>query len=173
MGTRATASYLLATALSRALGLTLLVTASGCLEKPGPTLSPAEIDRLCRREPLPPELYGEKAPSPGSEPPAGAVLLPAPAGDALLAIDTKDPAYRLGVPAHCMPAERVVATVRICVDEAGAVTQTRLLQGSRPTLDGHILPTLARWRYRPYLLDGRATPFCYHVNYSAGEPTAD
>jgi TonB family protein len=57
------------------------------------------------------------------------------------------------------------ATVNICVAPSGEVTKVDVLRSAGPALDPQIVDLLSRWRYRPLLEGGRATPFCYPLKY--------
>jgi eukaryotic-like serine/threonine-protein kinase len=61
--------------------------------------------------------------------------------------------------------ERFGATVNLCVDVGGRVTQVSVLRSAGPALDPQISRALSGWRYRPLLEAGRPTPFCYVLNY--------
>lgn len=87
-------------------------------------------------------------------------------GHALLAIDPLVVPYKAKVPEHCVPlGEEFVSTLRICVDAAGDASGLTILDGSLPIIDSQLPYVIARWRYQPYVVDGLATPFCYHLNY--------
>ena len=84
----------------------------------------------------------------------------------LLLIDPSDERYRVKLP----PAlERAGATASvhlyICVSAQGTVASVRILRGAGPAIDGQIPSVIGRWRYRPLLIDGQPTPFCYQVLY--------
>jgi hypothetical protein len=145
----------------------LACASAGCPAQPQRVATSEQIDLLCHRsgKQLSPELYGLKE-FPAQQAPPGAVLLAASEGHALLAIDPQNPVYRVSIPAPCLPESATpFVTVRMCVDEGGAVKQTLILSRSLPVLDDQVPYVLGRWRYRPYLVDGRARPFCYHLNY--------
>jgi len=57
------------------------------------------------------------------------------------------------------------ATVNICVAATGDVAKVSILRSAGPALDPQIVELLSRWKYRPLLEGGRATPFCYPMNY--------
>ncbi len=61
--------------------------------------------------------------------------------------------------------ERFGATVNLCVDVSGRVTQVSILRSAGPALDPQISRALSSWRYRPLLEAGGPTPFCYVLNY--------
>jgi len=45
------------------------------------------------------------------------------------------------------------------------VTEVRILRGADPAIDPQIPTVLRRWKYRPYTIDGKPTPFCYMLRY--------
>jgi len=55
--------------------------------------------------------------------------------------------------------------VRICADRAGQVTRTQVLRGIDASADEGVTATIARWRFSPYVIDGRPVPFCYVSNF--------
>jgi hypothetical protein len=147
--------------------LALAYANMGCPAPAPYAMTHEQIDLLCHRtgEPLPPDLYGLTA-FPSSEAPPGTAALLARDGHSLLDISPHEPGYKMVVPAVCLPSgEEAVATVRVCVNESGNVTQVLILQSSLPLLTDLLPSVLGRWRYRPYLVDGQPVPFCYHFNY--------
>lgn len=94
------------------------------------------------------------------------VLLPTGQALRLLAIDPKRSPYKVNVPREYVACgEEYVSHIRICVSEEGFVSSMRLLQGSIPLIDLQLARVILRWRYHPYRVDGRATAFCYPMNY--------
>jgi len=59
------------------------------------------------------------------------------------------------------------AQVRVCVSTNGQVTDVNILRGAGPAIDPQILGFVRRWRYRPLLVNGRPTAFCYPFRYDA------
>lgn len=57
------------------------------------------------------------------------------------------------------------ATVNICVGPSGEVAKVDILRSAGPALDPQIVELLSRWRYRPLMEAGHATPFCYPLKY--------
>ena len=57
------------------------------------------------------------------------------------------------------------ATVNVCVGPSGEVAKVSILRSAGPALDPQIADLLSRWRYRPLMEGGRATPFCYSLKY--------
>ena len=63
--------------------------------------------------------------------------------------------------AAAMTAPRAVASVKLCVDTAGAVAGAQLIKSSgSPAWDAEILEGMRAWRFRPFLVNGRAVPIC-------------
>jgi hypothetical protein len=96
----------------------------------------------------------------------GVVELGTQDGHSLLAIDPQVDPYKVSVPEHCVPlGQEFVATLKICVDAAGTVSGVTFLMNALPIIDSQLPYVIARWRFDPYLVEGRATPFCYVLNY--------
>jgi len=79
-----------------------------------------------------------------------------------------------GSPPYCCPkipkalergGMQFAAQVRMCVSATGAVTDVRVMRGVGPAIDSQIPTYLRRWRYKPLMVDGRPTPFCYPLRY--------
>lgn len=156
-----------------AAALALLCACGGATESEEPeSFEPASLD--CNA-PLSEEqifvLLGatEAAPPAPDEAAAaslGVVQEEARSGHALLATNPQQAPYKVNVPEHCIPlGDEFVSTLRICVDAAGEVSGVTILSGSLPIIDSQLSYVIARWRYQPYVVDGLATPFCYHLNY--------
>lgn len=135
-------------------------------------IDPATLD--CNA-PLPEEVIAAVA-GPSEPPPpvldAGGLesmeiaMLGTQAGHGLLAIDPQVYPYKVFVPEHCVPlGEELITQVRICVDAVGNVSGVRILRYSLPIIDSQLPDVIARWRFNLYIVDGRATPFCYPLNY--------
>ena len=87
-------------------------------------------------------------------------------GKGLLLIDPNEEQYRVKLPpALERSGVTLFAIVRVCVSAQGAVTEVRVLKGAGPAIDPQIPSVLARWRYRPFTLNGQPTPFCYPLRY--------
>jgi hypothetical protein len=56
--------------------------------------------------------------------------------------------------------------VKICVDAAGNVSAVTILMTSLPIIDSQLPYVISRWRYRPYVVEGRPTPSCYNTKYT-------
>jgi hypothetical protein len=97
------------------------------------------------------------------------VLLPAGAAHARLAIDPREAPYAVTLPSNydkCRVSTR--STVLICVSEVGNVRSAELVSTSLPVIDTQLPGVISRWTYQPFLVNGRAMPFCYLMNYRVG-----
>jgi hypothetical protein len=104
--------------------------------------------------------------APTAATPTGPALLPMQAGHSLLAIDPRVSPYKVKLPRNYVGNGReLVSQLRVCVSEKGEVTNVRILKYSDPALDNQFPMVIPRWRYKPYIVDGRARPFCYPMNY--------
>jgi hypothetical protein len=62
------------------------------------------------------------------------------------------------------PGVVVWGLFRVCVDAAGMVSGVEVLKSTLPGgMDGDWIAKIEGWRYSPYLVDGRASPFCLPV----------
>ncbi len=116
----------------------------------------------------PPQLAARLAPasSPSVVAPAGPRLLSSRLGHRQLLTNPSSEAARIRVPELLRRAEgRFGATVNLCVDGSGRVTQVSILRSAGPALDPQITRALSSWRYRPLMEAGKPTPFCYVLNY--------
>jgi hypothetical protein len=94
------------------------------------------------------------------------VHLPTPVGHGLLAVDAQQHPYKILVPEEYVACgAKYVSQVRVCVNEGGTVSSVKILTSSIPVIDLQLPKVLALWKYRPYLVDGRPTAFCYAMNY--------
>jgi len=51
--------------------------------------------------------------------------------------------------------------VKICLSEKGSVKSVSVLKASAyPKYDAKIVKEMKSWKYRPFLVDGKATPVC-------------
>jgi hypothetical protein len=88
------------------------------------------------------------------------------AGHALLAINPTLKPYRPAIPDECVPRGEVqTSIVQICVSPEGYVSGVKILQESLPIIDSQLPTVMGRWRYHPYLEDGKPTAFCYQITY--------
>ena len=98
--------------------------------------------------------------------PAGAKRLSAQAGRSLLAIDPNAMPYKVDLPEeYVQRGEEYRATITICVTPSGAVSSVQILKPSIPIIDRQLPKVISLWKYRPYLVDGQPTSFCYSTNY--------
>jgi protein TonB len=109
-------------------------------------------------------VVGGVLPSPQPKETGPKMLLQLPKG--LLLIDPNADEYRVKLP---RALERVglkfTALLRICVSPQGTVTEVKVLQSADPAIDPQFPAVIGRWRYRPFIVDGRPIPFCYPVRY--------
>jgi protein TonB len=70
------------------------------------------------------------------------------------------------LPAARMARVQGVIIVKLCLKVDGTVNEqtTKILKGL-PSLDAEVLTKIKTWRYRPYKVDGRATPVCFPVRF--------
>ncbi len=62
--------------------------------------------------------------------------------------------------------DRAVASFKLCIDEAGAPALVETIRSSRLAgYDRKLLTAIGGWRYRPYLLEGKATEVCSAVTF--------
>jgi TonB family protein len=108
-----------------------------------------------------PRLPGRSSAGAGN----GAELLSTEEAIKLLAINPHSRPYRIVAPAESLQGRDYAPLVRICVSESGSVSSARITKPTHPLLDRRIEETLSRWRYRPHVKQGRATPFCHSLIY--------
>jgi len=58
----------------------------------------------------------------------------------------------------------------ICIGTDGRVYDTRVVDSAHPALDAQVLAHVQGWRFQPFQLDGRATPFCYKPRWDLRRP---
>ncbi len=112
-------------------------------------------------------VLGAPPPPPPPPPkPTGPKNVSASVGRGQLLIDPNAERYRVKLP---LPLARTgdtyTAMLRLCVSAEGGVTSVQVLKGAGAALDGQFPSVMGRWRYRPLLVDGVATPFCYLLRY--------
>jgi hypothetical protein len=56
--------------------------------------------------------------------------------------------------------------VQLCISAEGRVASATLQKGAAPELDAQVLTDLQEWRYKPRIVHGRPTAFCYKVRVS-------
>ncbi len=102
---------------------------------------------------------------------AGARTISGRLGKAQLMIDFNADEYRVKLPPSLARAEmKLSAVVRMCVSAQGKVVDVKLLKSADPAIDPQISAVLGKWRYKPLLVDGRAVPFCYVLQYEIASP---
>ncbi len=116
-----------------------------------------------------PPLGNEQAVIPSLSPDAGKATSSTPVllqnGKDLLAIDPRVSPYTVTLPEICVGNFLGASLLQICVSEAGSVTGVEILEPSVPWLDRQIPEVIGRWKFRPFLLNGRAQPFCFTTPY--------
>jgi protein TonB len=109
-------------------------------------------------------IVGGTAPPPPKS--TGPKLLTTKAGHSLLAVNPLVRPYKVNIPEEYVArGDEYVAQIRICVNADGSVANVKILRPSIPVIDLQIPQVIPRWRYRPYLVEGKPTPFCYPMNY--------
>lgn len=109
-------------------------------------------------------IVGGVAPPPPKS--TGPKLLTTRAGHSLLAINPQVRPYKVNVPEeYVQRGDEYMAQIRICVNADGSVNNVKILRPSIPVIDLQIPQVIPRWKYKPYLVEGRPTPFCYPMNY--------
>jgi hypothetical protein len=99
-------------------------------------------------------------------PSASPKVLQAQNARALLLINPNVDPYVVRLPPALARANATFsADVYICVSAEGHVTSVRLMRGADPAIDAQIPTVLGRWRYRPYVIDGKPVPFCWPLRY--------
>jgi hypothetical protein len=60
--------------------------------------------------------------------------------------------------------DRVVGTIKLCVNDRGDVTRTSVARSTGyDDYDDRLVSEMSQWRYKPLIRDGAATPFCTFV----------
>jgi hypothetical protein len=54
--------------------------------------------------------------------------------------------------------------VKMCISAQGGVDDAILEKGAAPELDAQVVVDMRAWRYKPRVVHGRPTAFCYKVN---------
>jgi periplasmic protein TonB len=110
-------------------------------------------------------IVGGAAPPPPVN--AGPKLLTTKAGINLLAINPRVRPYKVNVDEELIERGEVKsATLRICVSAQGTVTSVKILKPSIPVIDTQIPTVIPRWRFKPYVIDGKPTEFCFPMIYT-------
>jgi protein TonB len=111
-------------------------------------------------------VLGAPPPPPPPPKPTGPKLVSASVGRGQLLIDPNAERYRVKLPlALARSGDTYTAMLRLCVSAEGSVTSVQVLKGAGAALDGQFPSVMGRWRYRPLIVDGAATPFCYLLRY--------
>jgi TonB family protein len=64
------------------------------------------------------------------------------------------------------PGERIEIKLETCVAESGQVTGVTIQEGAgNPAVDAEVVRAVMLWKFAPYVIDGRAVPFCMTVRY--------
>jgi PEGA domain len=113
--------------------------------------------------------FEKRGPTPAEV--AGARTISGRLAKALLAIDSNADEYRVKLPPSLARAEmKLSAVVKMCVSAEGRVADVKLLKSADPAIDPQIPAVLGKWRYKPLVVDGRAVPFCYVLQYEIASP---
>jgi hypothetical protein len=120
--------------------------------------------------PLPvPDVIPALPPAPEDDNPyleTSVPLVPTPFGHSRLAIDPRVRPYRVNVPREYVTNCRSYRSViQICVSSEGNVSSMDILRRSIPVIDLQLTMVVPHWRYHPYVVAGRPTPFCYVLGY--------
>lgn len=149
----------------------LLLTA--CIGKAEPK-GPTEVE-LCGSD-VPHEVVASLSPTPGNASPSalsaggstrtGISSLSSKVGHGLLAIDVNQRPFKPTIPGRCVTRGTSYALrLWVCVSEEGAVSDVTITRPSRAILNERVPEAVRLWKYRPYLVDGVAKPFCYPLVY--------
>lgn len=112
-------------------------------------------------------VVGSPAPPPPPQDDRPKLLTPQIARKQLLINPDVDP-YKVRPP-PALERQKFSAGLVVCVSAQGNVTGVRIMKPAGPApIDAQIPVVVRRWRYRPYLVDGRAVPFCYQVRMDIG-----
>ncbi len=130
----------------------------------GPATSGKQLAPLTALDPGSPSSSASAVPQGtlSPTPPAEPRKLSSKVGHKQLDIDEKAAEFRVQLPAYVKALRRpFISTVRICVSAQGDVTSVDLVRGAGPSVDPYVLKVLRGWRYKPWVEDGVAVPFCY------------
>ncbi len=110
-------------------------------------------------------VVGGVAPPPPKS--TGPKLLSTGAGHKQLAINPNVRPYKVNIPEEYVERGDIYrATLQICVSPEGKVASVKILKASIPAIDLQIPTVISRWKYKPFLLEGRPTAFCYPLLYT-------
>lgn len=111
-------------------------------------------------------LGAPPTPPPPPPKPTGPKIVSASVGRGQLLIDPNAERYRVKLPlALARSGDTYTALLRLCVSAEGGVSSVQVMKGAGAALDGQFPSVMGRWRYRPLLVDGAPTPFCYLLRY--------
>jgi protein TonB len=99
----------------------------------------------------------------GTANPGTARFVPPSVGHAQRLVDASDPRHKPKVrPEHYRGGSLYWALFKLCVSDAGEVTQVETLKSTGvPEVDSDWSATIKSWPHRPYQVDGKPVPFCY------------
>jgi protein TonB len=110
-------------------------------------------------------VAGGAAPPPPKS--IGPKLLTTKAGVNLLAINPNVSPYKVRVDEEMIERGQVKsAQLYICVNANGSVKSVKITRKSIPPIDRQIPTVIPRWRFKPYLVDGKAAEFCFPMIYT-------
>jgi hypothetical protein len=113
-------------------------------------------------------LIGPPPPPPPPPPPTAPLTVPPTQLEALRIAGSKTIAPAADTRADMISAgkTRVVASLKLCLDDKGSVSSTTTLKSSGfPAYDRKINAEMRRWIFKPYKLNGRAVPVCTAVTF--------
>ena len=62
--------------------------------------------------------------------------------------------------------DKIVGSYKLCISVDGAVTTINQLKSTTfPAYDSKIQREMRSWKYRPYMVNGRAVPVCTAVTF--------
>jgi serine/threonine protein kinase len=159
-------------------------TASGLkLDMPAPAPPPPPPPSAPPATPVPTPATATPTP-PAPQPPVASALptlpaQPAPPAPPQTVLPTALDANRVAGEKDIMPDERtqadihrsgvekIVGSYKVCISTEGTIAAvTQLKSTGFPSYDATIQDTIrGKWRYRPYLVNGKATPVCTAVRF--------
>ena len=107
--------------------------------------------------------------------PPGAIIVSPVVGTGQLLTDvTKDPYRPRMSPELSIAGNTAWGVFKVCVAAAGTVQSVKPERSAHPSVDGQWMDKIRTWKYRPYTLDGKPTPFCYNLRLQVsaqGDPS--
>jgi hypothetical protein len=62
--------------------------------------------------------------------------------------------------------DKFIGSFKLCIDDAGNIAQIRMLKSTGlPAYDAKLQREMAKWRYKPYLVNGNAVPVCTAITF--------